>query len=165
MALYPRLLGAVKFLEGDHAAAATALGRANELNPNDDLAWRTLALVRSEAGDIDGADEAIDRAVELHRADPTNLLLRLTFERLRSDDEGLATAGEVVHAWPWIVGLAGWAPFAGIPTTDALDAATERARNRRRNRPAAVELFCTSSGLPPSPETRSCSPRRSRRPG
>ena len=130
MALYPRLLGAVKFLEGDHGAAETALSRATELNPNDDLAWRTLAVVRSEAGDIDGADEAIGRAVELHRADPTNLLLRLTFERLRSDTEALATAGEVVHAWPWIVGLPEWAPFAGLPTTDALDAATARALDR-----------------------------------
>ena len=127
LALYPRLLGAVKFIEGDHGAAETALSRATELNPNDDLAWRSLALVRSEAGDIDGADEAIGRAVELHRADPTNLLIRLTFERLRSDDEALPTAGEVVHAWPWIIGLEGWAPFVGLPTTDALDAATERA--------------------------------------
>ena len=127
LALYHRLLGAARYLEGDPGGAEAALGRAVSLNPNDDLAWRTLALVRSEAGDPEGSAQAIGRAVELHRADPTNLLLRLSFERFGADAVAASTAGEIAHAWPWIVSLDTWASFGGVPAADALAEATELA--------------------------------------
>ena len=81
LALYPRLLGAAEFLAGDHPAAEAALRRALALNPNDDLGWRTLAVIQSEGALPVAALDTIERAVELQRADPTNLLFRDALEQ------------------------------------------------------------------------------------
>lgn len=128
MALYPRLLGAARFLAGDAGGAEASLERAIALNPNDDLAWRTLALVKSESVDQAAAVESIQRAVELHRADPTNLLLRHSIEQQVGLDS-TATAIEIVHAWPWIVTSAEWADISPVPVTDALTGATDLSRD------------------------------------
>ena len=56
MALYARQRGTVRLLLGDlPAATRDDLERAARLNPSDDLAWRTLALARAEAGSVDAA--------------------------------------------------------------------------------------------------------------
>jgi hypothetical protein len=121
LALYPRLLGAAEFLAGDHPAAEAALRRAVALNPNDDLGWRTLAVVQSE-GDLPvAALDTIERAVALQRADPTNLLFRNGLElQIGLADRSVATSGEIIQAWPWLIG-------GGFFDPEALDAAVARA--------------------------------------
>ena len=121
LALYPRLLGTALFLSGDQNGSLTELRRALNLNQNDDLAWRTLAVLQSESPYPAAARDSIERAVELQRADPTNLLFRNALEhQLGLADLELETAGETIHAWPWLIG-------GGLPGQDALDLAEARA--------------------------------------
>ena len=129
MALYHRQLGAVAYLEGDPPRAVAALERAVDLNPSDDLAWRTLALAHEANRDESEAREALDRAVTVQRADVTNLVLaaRSASASGRSD-EAMELLAEVVQTWPTIVAAPGWEEVlnGSITTEDIVDVAAER---------------------------------------
>ena len=128
MALYVRQRGSALLLSGDAEAATTDFARATELNPYDDLAWRALALAHREAGAVSEAGAALDRAIDLQRSDPTNLLLKISWS-----DDGSAPAAtdllaEVVLVWPTITGAPGWDEVlpAGATTRELIDRALDR---------------------------------------
>jgi O-antigen ligase/tetratricopeptide (TPR) repeat protein len=119
LALYPRELGAIDLAEGDARDAVMELQAATRQNPIDDLSWRTLALAYEATGDGAAMQSALDQAVSLQRSDPTNLLLRMYFEsRSGREADALATAAEVVRAWPWIVAAPAWSDLAA-PASNA----------------------------------------------
>jgi len=126
LALYPRQRGAARYLNGDEEAV-TDLELAVQLNPADDLAWRTLALAHFAEGDGAAGEAALARAVELQRSDPTNLLLTAA---LASDageaTEASAVLAEVAQAWPATVFAEGWPVGDLVPTPDVVGAALER---------------------------------------
>lgn len=129
MALYVRQRGSAHLLSGDAEAAATDFTRATELNPYDDLAWRSLALAHREAGAISEADKALDRAIDLQRSDPTNLLLKISWGADGgSDPDTTDLLAEVVLAWPTITGAPGWEAVlpAGDTTRELINLALDR---------------------------------------
>jgi len=127
LAMYPRMLGAARLLTDDAAGAVQALERSVRLNPSDDLAWRTLAMAYAFGPEVERSLPALDRAIALQRSDETNLLLRLGFaEVLGPGDETTALAAELVHGWPWLIGLEDWAAGATVPVGEALDPAVAR---------------------------------------
>jgi len=133
MALYSRQRGTLRYVLKDQSAAIEDLSRATRLNPSDDLAWRTLALAYAAAGDPRGAQLATHRAVTVQRSDPTNLLLLAHWQRdagLNAD--ALATLGEVVQAWPAVVGAAHWQDVLpdSATTADVVDEAVRRWERR-----------------------------------
>jgi O-antigen ligase/tetratricopeptide (TPR) repeat protein len=133
MALYSRQRGTLHYLLKDQPAAIQDLSRATQLNPSDDLAWRTLAFAYAAADDQRGAQLATDRAVTVQRSDPTNLLLLAQWQRdagLNAD--ALATLGEVVQAWPAVIGAADWRDVLpdSATTADAIDEAVSRWERR-----------------------------------
>jgi hypothetical protein len=109
LAIYPRELGALLLLSGDARTANTELTRAVQLNPLDDLAWRTLGLALWESGDRESARVAIDHAVTVQRSDPSNLLLALRIQIDAGDAAtARATAAQIVQAWPAIAATHQW---------------------------------------------------------
>ena len=124
MAMYPRMIGTARLLAGDFDGAAEALEHAVRLNPSDDLAWRTLALARLEP---QRALADLDEAIELQRSDESNLLLRLYIASLLGrEGEATAASVEIVHGWPWIIGLDEWTGLTSVSVSDAVDAAAAR---------------------------------------
>src|SRR5207237_4329922 len=98
-----------EYLLNDQAAALDDLQAAAAMNPSDDLALRTLALARRDAGDPHGAESALMMALRAKRSDTANLLLLAKWEV----DDGtiqaaVKTLGEVIQAWPAMVGAPGW---------------------------------------------------------
>jgi tetratricopeptide (TPR) repeat protein len=127
LAMYPRMLGAARLLTDDAEGAVQALERAVRLNPSDDLAWRTLALAYAFGPDVERSLAALDEAIVLQRSDETNLLLRLGFaEVLGTEDDAPALAAELVHGWPWLIGLEDWTAGATVSVAEALDPAVAR---------------------------------------
>ncbi len=106
MPLYARELGTLRYVTGDGRMAADQLRTAVELNPHDDVAWRTLATVE---GGGDRAAAAINRAVDAQRSDPSNLLLYAdaALEQGRTP-EARTVLAEVVQAWPTVVFASEW---------------------------------------------------------
>jgi O-antigen ligase len=125
LAIYSRQLGTLYLLTDRLSEAIEALEEAVTDNPQDDVAWRALAIARGEAGDDAGATMAIDRAVETQRSDPSNLLLALR-ERSEEGDDVTALAAEIVQAWPLVVVTPGWQSLIGEAGTDVVDAAYQR---------------------------------------
>jgi hypothetical protein len=126
MALYVRQHGAIALLTGHPSEAVHDLSIATSINPNDDLAWRTLALAYVKAADPAAASAAIRAAVRTQRSDPTNLLLAVG-----ADLPGLPTAhfmAEAIQAWPEVVLAPGWSQFVprGMTTQQVLALARDR---------------------------------------
>jgi O-antigen ligase/tetratricopeptide (TPR) repeat protein len=129
MALYPRQRGTLDYLSGNPGGSLADLELATRLNPSDDLAWRTLALARSAAGQDEASDDALRRAIANQRSDAANLLLQARQQSDRGDQAGaLATLGEVVQAWPETVSSPGWASFLpeSVTSADVIDEALRR---------------------------------------
>jgi tetratricopeptide (TPR) repeat protein len=129
MALYPRQRGTIDFLQGDESSAVRYLELATRLNPSDDLAWRTLALAQSAAGNADAAESALEHALATKRSNPANLLLNARWQAQRGRiTDALDTLGEVVQSWPATVGAPGWEIYLPKPlsTTEVLEAAIRR---------------------------------------
>lgn len=135
MALYPRQRGALELLMGDTRLAIQDLRAATRLNPWDDLAWRTLAVGLDAAGDGAAAAEAVDRAVEIQRSDPTNLLLLAALNRDEAPPEStVRTLAEVVQAWPSVVFSPAWGGV--LPESmDLADVVREAANRWEEDRP------------------------------
>ena len=108
------------------------LETATELNPADDLAWRSLAMALRATGDDQRAAASLDEAVRLQRSDPTNLLLQAYWHTLDGeDDAAVATLAEVVQAWPAVIAAPAWDHVLpdGVDTSDVVGAATSRWEN------------------------------------
>jgi tetratricopeptide (TPR) repeat protein len=109
MALYARQRGVSRLESGDVAGAIGDLERATGLNPSDDVAWRSLAVAHLADGRLEQARSASERALEVQRSDPTNLLLAAA---LATEDDRAADAqaglAEVAQSWPAVVGATGW---------------------------------------------------------
>lgn len=142
MPLYVRERGTLRYAMSDWRAAAADLRRATAMNPSDDVAWRTLAA--AEAASANGSDAALalDRALQIQRSDPVNLLLRARAALEGGDaDVARATLAEVVQAWPSIVFAPEWdasireAPFG----TDEIVADAARRWNLELHAPEMVD--------------------------
>lgn len=129
MALYVRQRGTLAYTQDEFGAATADLERATELNPSDDLAWRSLALSYLADGRKEQGWTALSRALNLQRSDATNLLLSA---RVAGDQGRTALAvdllAETVQSWPSIVGANGWSELLppSIKTEDVVDAAVTR---------------------------------------
>jgi tetratricopeptide (TPR) repeat protein len=134
MALYRRQRGAVRLIAGGPEAAIRDLDEATRMNPWDDVAWRSLALAHSQSGDLVAARFAADEATRVQRSDPANLLLAAS---LRGDAGVADTAllGEVVQAWPAVVGASGWSALAG-EDVDAIEMLTRGLERWEDGRPS-----------------------------
>jgi tetratricopeptide (TPR) repeat protein len=118
MALYSRQRGTLHYLLKDEISAIRDLTHATELNPSDDLAWRTLGLAAAAGGNQAAAESAIRRALAAQRSDPTNLLLLADWQTdTGRGADALATLGEVVQSWPWTIGAPGWGNVIRPSTT------------------------------------------------
>lgn len=129
MALYWRQRGELAYLQGRSRDAASDLQLATQLNPSDDLAWRSLALAAAAAGDEAGASRAVMRALATQRSDVTNLLLAARwFDLHYQRSEAVLTLAEVVESWPSIVAAPGWSGVLppSVSTIDVVDAAARR---------------------------------------
>jgi tetratricopeptide (TPR) repeat protein len=129
LALYARQRGTLSYAEGNASAGIRDLELAVQLNPSDDLAWRTLALAFASAGDGMAAEGALARALETQRSDPTNLLLSAYWQGQEGKPTGaLARLGEVVRAWPATVAGTGWEHIvpASLSTSQVVDEAVRR---------------------------------------
>ena len=121
LALYPRQAGTLKLIEGQAGAATIPLRRAVILNSYDDVAWRTLGLAYNASGRPADGMRALERAVEIDRSDPTNLLLLAAAEQTTGNEaRAEALLAEVVQAWPTIVAAPGWDAFAAPAPNSAL---------------------------------------------
>lgn len=152
MALYARQRGANRLLLGDLAAATEDLERAVQLNPSDDLAWRTLALAHAEAGNADAAIAAAAQAVTTQRSDPSNLLLasHLALETGRYRD-ALDLLSQLVQAWPEIAAAPGWEEFVtggSLEPTDVVRAAAERQQTGGTSPRMDALLLAVVAGAP-----------------
>jgi tetratricopeptide (TPR) repeat protein len=126
MALYRRQLGASLLMAGEPEQAAREMQRSLSINPNDDLAWRALALAQWALGDAAAAEVSIGRAVRLQRSDSANLLLAARAQYAAGDSAGAqATLSEVAQAWPEIVAAPLWPELltGDTSTTEVLQAA------------------------------------------
>jgi O-antigen ligase len=128
LAIYSRQLGTVRLISSDPRKAVIALERATAINPSDDLAWRILGLAYSKVGVEEDSRTAIERAIDMQRSDPTNLLL---LAKLLRDEGNLPAASdvlaEIVQAWPMIVAAPGWTAFARpFSTNEILEQAHDR---------------------------------------
>lgn len=109
MALYWRQRGVAAHLLGDDDRALADLGRATELNPADDVAWRGTALVHSASGDDRAARSAVEMALSTQRSDASNLLSAAWLLGRQGRDEAAVEAlAEVAQAWPSVTGAPGW---------------------------------------------------------
>jgi O-antigen ligase/tetratricopeptide (TPR) repeat protein len=129
MALYHRQHGALAYIDGNPKQAVVDLERAVQLNPSDDLAWRTLALAYDADSRQGKGLEALDRAVSVQRADPTNLLLAARAAALEGQPEDAeALLAEIVQTWPTIAAAPGWLELmpGSVTTADILDQAADR---------------------------------------
>jgi len=132
MALYVRQRGALRAAVGQSDAAVGDLERAAQINPSDDLAWRTLALAHDAAGHPGARDVALDRAISVQRSDQTNLLLRAYWGGREGREAASAeTLAEIVQAWPTIVFAPGWGDLVPDSTvsTEIIDRALDRWQN------------------------------------
>jgi len=129
LALYARQRGTLSYVEGNAPAGIRDLELAAQLNPSDDLAWRTLALAYTGVGNDDAAESALSRALSAQRSDPTNLLLSAYWDRLDGRKaEVISTLAEVVRAWPATLVAAGWEHVASESgmTAQVIDEAVAR---------------------------------------
>jgi tetratricopeptide (TPR) repeat protein/O-antigen ligase len=129
MALYQRQLGAAKLMAGDATGAMPWLRSATRINPNDDLAWRSLALAYDRLNDLAAAADATDRAVQLQRSDSANLLVSARISVQQGDVSAAGrTLAEVVQAWPEIIAAPGWSGLisGGTPSAQILVRAAAR---------------------------------------
>lgn len=113
LALYWRQRGTVQLLRGDPQGAVSDLMVATEINPSDDLAWRTLALAFRDAGRPGDAQEAAETAANVQRSDPTNLLLYAALTGPSETAEVILA--EVVQAWPALLSAPAWDVVAPDP--------------------------------------------------
>ena len=133
MALYWRQRGALELQAGDIDSARSDLGESIRINPYDDLAWRTKAVAELVAGDEAEARSLAQSAVNVQRADPTNLLLSAWLARQGGDDgSAIEALEEVVQSWPEVVGAPGWRAMlpSGISTADVMAGAAKRWADR-----------------------------------
>lgn len=130
MALYWRQRGILRLREGQIDNAVDDLEEAAARSPSDHITWRSLALAYRADGSAGSATAALDRAVDLKRADPTNLLLRARWQLEDSNPRAaLETLAEVVQAWPAVVGAPGWLQMlsqASFASADVIAAAADR---------------------------------------
>ena len=127
-ALYYRQRGTLELLQQNSAESAADLEAAVRLNPSDDKAWRSLSLAYAVEGNQAAADAALGIALEGRRSDPANLLLQAKWSADQGRPErALAILGEVVQAWPAIIGAPGWQGLPpSISTADVLEEAIRR---------------------------------------
>ncbi|MBA2633106.1 MAG: O-antigen ligase family protein [Chloroflexi bacterium] len=114
MALYWRQRGTVQLLQGEPEVALSDLRAATDINPSDDLAWRTLALALKDAGRVDEAHAALGKAVAVQRSDPTNLLVLAAWTASSAPADALLA--ELVQAWPPLLSAQAWASVASGPS-------------------------------------------------
>ncbi len=136
LALYLRQRGTLRYLQNEPLLAATDLRRAANINRTDDLAWRTLALAHRAAGDHARARAAIDKAVDVQRSDPTNLLLSSAWHAEEGrPDAAMLELAEVVQGWPSIVAAPEWSNVlpGTVSTADVVHEALERWQTRQPN--------------------------------
>ncbi|HEX2767513.1 MAG TPA: O-antigen ligase family protein [Candidatus Limnocylindria bacterium] len=127
MALYVRQQGAVSLVAGEVDRAVRELETAVAMNPQDDLAWRSLALARLAMDDLDGAAEASARAVATQQSDPTNLLVQLQVADAAGDATTATDAATaLVQAWPWLIGADAWSSVAPAANDQLLQSAAQR---------------------------------------
>ncbi len=125
MALYARQLGIARLLDGETEEAIVALGTASRLNPADDLTWRTLAMAQRDSAPR-ASEHAVERALELQRSDPANLLLAARLSP--SIEETRDALAEAVQAWPTLIFSSAW-PDAlprSVTTLQVVRAASQR---------------------------------------
>ena len=153
LALYQRQLGTAYLLQGDAELAVYKLRQAASLNPSDDLTWRSLGLVLARMDEPMAAMAAYERALDLKRSDPSNILMAANAALADANHADAETLlGEAVQAWPLITGAPGWADYAGDNTSDLLDRAHERwLRGASSPEPASTQplLIAVMSGADP----------------
>lgn len=146
MALYVRDRGALESIRGNHGESVQHLRRATELNPNDDLAWRMLAVAARGATDHDVAATALEQATALQRSDPTNLLLAASWAAAdRHPEDGASALAEIVQAWPTIVFSPRWSTLIAPGRFDDAAIKAEAYTRWRSGRPQPDRL--TSQGI------------------
>jgi O-antigen ligase/tetratricopeptide (TPR) repeat protein len=129
LALYWRQLASLYLLRNAPGLALEDLTRAQHLNPNDDLTRRGQALAYFALGNADAAESSIAEAIRLQRSDPTNLLLGAWLdEQAGRSQDAIARLGEIVQAWPTVVGAPGWQVVApdAADTARAIDEGVRR---------------------------------------
>ena len=128
MALYWRQRGTIRYVQDDPRMLSD-LRIAADLNPSDDLTWRVTALVHDRFGDEAAAEQAVNRAVQIQRSDPANVLLGVALMPGDGGSHGSTELlSEIVQAWPQILGAVGWREFlpAGASSADLVDRAARR---------------------------------------
>jgi hypothetical protein len=128
--LYARDRATLDYVTGDLTAARERAVEAVRMNERDDVAWRLVALVEDAQGRIDIAANALNAAMTVQRADPTNLLLDVREALEGGETEAaMASLSEVVQAWPTIIFAPEWDSYVGdmpFTTQDIVEAAALR---------------------------------------
>jgi tetratricopeptide (TPR) repeat protein len=117
MAIYWRQRGELSMLTGHPIGAISDLRQAAAINPEDDLAWRALALAYDQTGEADKASASITNALRVQRSDATSLLVAAWIDRSMGDNRAaIELLGEAVQAWPTLIGAPGWARLVPNPS-------------------------------------------------